>query len=321
MRGNSEFSPQAPLVTRVLLDLSDNPPSCGRMNERRPIDGFGAASLISFAMLLAFNQVVIKVTGGGFGPVFQAALRSVGAVVVLMLWMRLRGLPFSVPRSAAIWGVVSGLLFGFEFICLYLALDLTTVSRASIIFYTMPVWLALAAHFLLPGERLNGIRVLGLVLAVAGVTVALFDRSNGAASFAGDILALIATFGWAGIALLVRLTPLANVPPVSQIFFQVLISAPILLIAAPFFGPLIRDLEPIHFLGLLFQIVCVASFGFLAWFWLMSVYRASSVASFSFLSPVFAVIFGWAILDEHIGPAIWTALCMVAAGIYLINRK
>lgn len=291
------------------------------MEEKRPIDGFGAASLIGFATLLAFNQVVIKVTGGGFGPVFQAALRSVGAVLVLLIWMRLRGYSFAIPRNAVIWGVLSGVLFGFEFICLYLALDKTTVSRASIIFYTMPVWLALAAHVLLPGERLSGIRVLGLILAVAGVTLALFDRSNGAASLAGDILALVATFGWAGIALLVRLTPLAHVKPVMQILFQVAVSAPILLIAAPFFGPLMRDLEPIHLLGLLFQIVCVGSFGFLAWFWLMSIYRASSVASFSFLSPVFAVLFGWALLGEHIGPAVWGALLLVAAGIFLINRK
>ena len=103
--------------------------------------------------------------------------------------------------------------------------------------------------------------------------------------------------------------------------FQVAVSAPILLIAAPLMGPLVRDLQPIHLLGLAFQVVCVASFGYLSWFWLMTIYRASSVASFSFLSPVLAVFFGWALLGEHIGPAIWIALGMVAAGIFLINRR
>jgi drug/metabolite transporter (DMT)-like permease len=70
-----------------------------------------------------------------------------------------------------------------------------------------------------------------------------------------------------------------------------------------------------------FQIICVASLGFLSWFWLLTIYRASSVASFSFLSPVLAVFFGWALLGEHIGPAVLAALILVAAGIYLINRK
>ena len=103
--------------------------------------------------------------------------------------------------------------------------------------------------------------------------------------------------------------------------WQLIISAPILVLAAPFFGDLLRDVQPIHLWGLAFQIVAVASFGFLAWFWLMSIYPASSVASFSFLSPVFSVILGWMLLGEHVGWTIWAALVLVAAGIFLINRK
>jgi drug/metabolite transporter (DMT)-like permease len=44
------------------------------------------------------------------------------------------------------------------------------------------------------------------------------------------------------------------------------------------------------------------------------------VASFSFLSPVFAVILGWLLLGEKVGPQVWAALVLVAAGITLINR-
>ena len=33
------------------------------------------------------------------------------------------------------------------------------------------VWLAIAAHLLLPGERLSGLRVMGMALAVAGVVI------------------------------------------------------------------------------------------------------------------------------------------------------
>jgi drug/metabolite transporter (DMT)-like permease len=291
------------------------------MEDRRAIDGFGAAALIGFATLLAFNQVVIKLTGGGFGPVFQAGLRSVGAMAVLLIWMQIRGLSPKVPRAALPWGILSGCLFTYEFTCLFLALDMTTVSRASIIFYSMPVWLGLAGHFLLPSERLTVLRTLGLALAMAGVALALSDRNGGQASLIGDLLALAAAVGWAGIALLVRVTPLSRVPPVNQLFCQVVVSAPLFLILAPFMGDLMRDPQPIHWLGLAFQAICVASLGFLVWFWLMTIYKANSVASFSFLSPVLAVLLGWLLLDEHIGPAIWAALVLVAAGIYLINRR
>lgn len=291
------------------------------MEEKRAIDTTGAAALTGFALLLAFNQVVIKITGMGFAPVFQAGLRSAVAALVVLLWIKARGLPMTIPRIAVPWAVLSGLVFAFEFTCLYIAIDHTTVARASIIFYSMPVWLGLAAHLWLPGERITGLRALGMALAMGGVALALADRSNGQASLLGDLLALTAAFAWASIILLLRMTPLSLVTPVMQLLFQVLCSAPILLALAPLFGELTRDPQPIHYAGLAFQSIAVVSLGFLLWFHLMSIYRASGVASFSFLSPVFAVLFGWLILGEHIGPPAWIALGLVAAGLVLINRK
>lgn len=291
------------------------------MDRKSHIDLFGAVALIAFALHLAFNQVVIKVTSDGFNPVYAAGLRSAGAVVVLLIWMRLRGVSLRMDRAAWPAAIFSGLLFAFEFTCLFVALDLTTVSRSSVIFYSMPVWLALVAHFILPGEQLTRLRLAGLALAMAGVALALSDRNSGDASWTGDILALASAFSWAGIALCVRITPLAQVSPALQLISQVAISAPILLLLAPLFGPLLRDVQPIHIAGLAFQTIAVASLGFLAWFWLMKIYPASSVASFSFLSPVFSVILGWLLLSEEVAPSVWGALVLVAAGIYLINRR
>ncbi len=290
------------------------------MERKDHIDTFGAVALIAFALNLAFNQVVIKVTGGGFGPVFQAAVRSLGAVIVLLIWMRLRGVSFHVPRNAIAGGVLAGLFFTLEFTLLFNALDITTVSRASVIFYTMPVWLSLIAHFVLPGERLTVVKSLGLAFAVTGVAIALADRDGGHVSWAGDLMALGSSFCWAAIVLCVRLTPLSAVPAAQQLMFQLVVSAPLLVILAPFFGPLVRDLELIHIAGLIYQIVAVASLGFLAWFWLMAIYPSSSVASFSFLSPVLSVILGWLLLSEDVAASVWGALVLVATGIYLINR-
>ena len=99
-----------------------------------------------------------------------------------------------------------------------------------------------------------------------------------------------------------------------------IVSAPILFVAAPFFGPFIRELETIHLWGLAFQIVVVVTLGFAFWLWLLSIYPAASVAAFSFLSPVFGVLFGWALLGEHVGWPVLVALILVAAGLILINR-
>jgi drug/metabolite transporter (DMT)-like permease len=291
------------------------------MDRRDRIDAIGAVALVGFAAAMAFNQVVIKLGNGGFQPVFMAALRSFGALLVLLVWMRLRGVRLDLSRDTIWPGLALGALFAAEFLCLFWALDHTTVARASILLYSMPVILTIAAHFLLPGEGLTRRRSLGLVLAMAGVALVLAQRSSGEASIKGDLAALGAAFGWTGIALVVRLTPAQRLAPEMQLFWQLIVSAVLLMIAAPFFGPLLRDPDISHLLGLAYQIVAVASFGFLFWFFLLKIYPASGVASFSFLTPVLAVGFGWLILNEEIGLGVLLGLMLVAVGIVLINRR
>ena len=291
------------------------------MIRKSHIDLIGVVALTAFAMNFALNQVVVKVSNGGFQPVFMAALRSIGAAAVLIVWMRARGLSLRLPRASLLGGVLAGTLFALEFIFLFNALDLTTVSRASILFYAMPIWLALASHVLLPGERLSRTRMAGMALAMAGVILAVADRGSGQASLVGDVMAIAAGMCWAGIALCVRVTPLSDIPAEQQLLWQLVISTPILLLTALVLGDLIRDLQPIHIAGLMYQIIAIGSIGFLAWFWLLKIYPASGVASFSFLSPVFSVLLGWLILGEQIGVSIWAALGLVAAGLFLINRR
>jgi drug/metabolite transporter (DMT)-like permease len=292
------------------------------MERKQSIDPTGAAALVLFALILGVNQVVIKVATDGFQPVFLAALRSVGALVVVLLWVRARGISLRIPPEARLGAALLGVFFTAEFICLYISLDLTGVGRASIIFYSMPIFVAVAAHWLLPGEQLSRIRALGLALAMAGVIWVMLDRSPGQhASLAGDILALLAALFWAGIALVVRLTPLDRASAEVQLTSQLAISAVLMLLLTPFFGPLIRDLTPIHWAALAFQVFAVASIGYLFWFFLLKRYPASDVVSFSFLSPVFGVLLGWLVLDEPIGPEIIGGLVLVAVGITLVNRR
>ncbi|MEZ5799461.1 MAG: DMT family transporter [Nitratireductor sp.] len=111
------------------------------------IDLFGGSMLVGFSALLAVNQVMVKFVNAGMNPVFQAGLRSACAILPVVLYMLIRGRKINFGGGALLPGIVCGLLFAFEFTLLFLALDYTTVARTSILFYTMPVWVALAAHF------------------------------------------------------------------------------------------------------------------------------------------------------------------------------
>ncbi len=60
---------------------------------------------------------------------------------------------------------------------------------------------------------------------------------------------------------------------------------------------------------------------YLAWFWLLTRYLAAPLSVLSFLTPMFGVLSGVAILGEPIGPAFIVAALLVAAGIVLVNLR
>ena len=292
------------------------------MERKDHIDAFGAVVLITFSFLMGINQVMVKLVNAGFSPVFQAGLRSACALLPVVLYAVLTRKRLSVTDGSLVPGIVCGLLFSMEFLLLFTAFEYTAVSRASVLFYTMPVWVAVAAHFLFPGEQLTSRRALGLVLAVVGVAWALLDKPGAAeGSLKGDLMCIAGSLCWAGIALVARLTKFSRAEPEMQLSYQLAVSGPVLLLAAPLFGDVIRDVTP-TIVGLFtFQVLAVVAFGMLTWFWVLRHYPASDMTAFSFLAPLFGVLGGWLILDEQITLSIVGALILVGAGIALISWR
>ena len=286
------------------------------------LDGTGFAALLAVTLLLAFNQILVKYVNQGIQPVFFAGLRSALAILFVALWLWLRGRPPRFERASLAAGLLIGVAFSAEFLFLFIALDLTTVGRSALIMYSMPVWMGVLAHFYLPGERLTPLKAAGLGLAFAGTTWAILSKNaSGQPSVLGDICALFAAWGWAGTAFVARKSRLRAAGPEAQLFWMVLVSAPLLLVASFFFGPFLRDIQPVHWLWVVFQAGVVVAGGFITWLWLLSVYPTSTVASFSFLTPIFAIFLGHVIFGELLSPSLIGAAALVSLGIVLVNRR
>ena len=293
------------------------------MQRKQRIDMVGGTVLVAFSALLGLNQVLVKFVNSGFQPTFQAGLRSACAFLPVLIYALLMRKKLSLSDGSFWPGIATGLLFSAEFIFLFQALDYTTVSRASILFYAMPFWVAVGAHFLIPGERLTKMRLAGLVLAIAGVSLALSDNAKPATELAwlGDLLCLAGGAFWACIALVSRTTKMSNASPEMNLLYQLAVSSIAMLAIAPFFGPLIREVTPVIIAIFTFQVFAVVCIGFLTWFWILSIYPASDMASFGFLAPLFGVFFGWLVFDEQITLRFAAALVLVCLGILLVNRK
>ena len=163
------------------------------MQQKNSIDLFGAIALISLSALMGINHVVIKVVNSGLNPVFFAGLRSILAFVFLVIYFRLTNKELKFLRGAIGVSLFAGLAFALEFLLLFVALDFSTVSRNSILYYSMPIWAAILSHYLIPDERLNALKGAGLVIAFTGVAIAIYFSQTsftmGNMQFLGDVLA------------------------------------------------------------------------------------------------------------------------------------
>ena len=292
------------------------------MNKKNNIDLTGGVVLISFSMLLGLNQTLVKIVNYGIHPIFQVGLRSLIAAIPVLIFCILFKKKISIRDGSLIPGIICGAIFALEFVLLFFALEFTSVARSSILFYSMPVWLGIAAHFLIKNEKLNSKKLLGFLISVIAVSIALFTKNDlGEGGIIGDFFALCASFLWATIVLIVRKTKLNRSCPEMQLLYQLIVSSIVILPISYYFGFYFREINIGITIIFIFQAVVIVAAGFLIWFWTLSVYPATSIASFSFFAPIFGVFFGWLILKEEISILIFLSLALVSCGIYLINKN
>ncbi len=295
-----------------------------KMEKKNKIDTFGAIALISFSLLLGINHVVIKIVNDGLNPIFFSGIRSFIAFLFIIIWMKIAKKTIVFNTKNKIICLVAGLVFALEFLFLFLALDFTSVSRNSIIYYSMPLWLTILLFFTKNKENLSFIKLFGLILAFSGVVISVYNNDTGliinSSSLFGDFLAFLAAIFWALLIIIAKNSNFNKETPEMQLLWMVMVSGPILICFSFFIENPIRDFQIIHFWGLLFQSIVVVAGGFLFWLWLLSKYPASGVASFSFLTPIFTIFFGWLILSEVMTPDFLFAAFLVIIGLILINK-
>src|ERR1700722_18513613 len=203
-------------------------PSAGR-----PLSPGAVAWMLMLCLSWGFNQIAVKLTLPDVPPMLQAMIRSAGALPVLLLIARLRGVRMFDCDGTLGAGLFAGLLFGLEFVLLFHGLKLTSASRAVVFLYTAPFFVALGSYQFL-GERLRASQWGGLGLSFAGVALAIGvpQADVDASVLLGDLLVVGAGALWAGTTLVVKATPLLQAPPEKALGYQLAVSVPILGVSA-----------------------------------------------------------------------------------------
>jgi drug/metabolite transporter (DMT)-like permease len=294
---------------------------------RKPhLDALAIGLLIVCCLFWGWQQVLVKATLPFTPPVMQVTLRFVLATLVLLLWCKWRGIPIFNRDGLSKEGTWVGVLFALEFLCLYVGMQFTTASRLTVFLYTAPFFVALVLPRLVASERLKPLQWLGLACAFVAVVFAMSGNINAPQqTWLGDALALAAGLFWGLTTVVIRATKLGSIRAEKLLFYQLAISAICLLPASFIMGEnwsaTLATMPAFAWGSLAIQTVVGAFASYLAWMWMLGRYPATQLSSFTFLTPVFTLIFGAWWLGEPVTASLVAALVLVGIGIVLVNRK
>lgn len=294
------------------------------MDTRRDhLDAFAVTMIVVCCALWALTQVVVKATLPQMPPMTQGALRSVIAAICVWLFARQRRIVL-LSREDTWPGIWAGVLFGMEFCLIYGGLQFTNASRVVVFLYLAPFVVALGMPFIARTERMTLVQSLGLAGAFASLAFAFHEglSSSSQVQWIGDAMAIAAAIAWGSTTLLIRATSLSNATPERTLFYQLLVSAPVMAAVAWATGERPTfDFSLLVTGSLFFQAVIVAFASYLGWFWLLRHYPATRLSAFTFLTPMFGLVFGAVLLGEPITARLAIAMAGIAVGIWLVNRR
>ena len=289
------------------------------MNERIAPGPSALATMATLCAIWGLQQVAVKVALAGIGPILQVGLRSVFAAVLVFAWARWRGLRLFDADGTLKAGLVAGLLFALEFLCIFAGLEHTGASRMVIFLYTSPCFTVLGLHWFVPGERIGWRHGMGIALAFVGILVAFGDGLAGG-SWLGDGLGILAAVFWAATTVIIRASALARVSAAKTLLYQLAVSALLTLPLSLLMGEA-GAVAPttLVVLAMAYQALIVAFASYLTWFWLLTRFLASRLMVFAFLTPLFGVLFGVVLLHERMSGLFGFAALLVVTGIVLVN--
>jgi drug/metabolite transporter (DMT)-like permease len=145
--------------------------------------------------------LAIKIGYGGLDAVWGAALRFLGASFLLILLMAFRRIPFSTSRRhVALVAFVGLVLFGLDYGLIYWGEQYLPSGLTSILFATMPLFVAFFAAIIIPSERMTLQHGMGILLGLTGLFVIFEDDLRGGFGHLGPFLAIVSSAAAAAVS-------------------------------------------------------------------------------------------------------------------------
>ena len=272
--------------------------------------------LLLLASIWGASYMLIKIGLRDLPAPMVAWMRiALAALVLVPVAASQRALGVARGRVGTL-AVVGAVQVAGPFLLIALAEEEISSALAGILVATAPIFTAMLAIRVDHEERSEGVRLVGIVLGIAGVA-ALFglDLSGSGSALLGGLAVVAAGLGYAVGGFLVK-HRLGGLPPIGVAAWVMVASTAWLLPAAlasvPSFAPSLGSLAAVAALG-----VIGTGAAFVIFYTLIA--RVGPARSFivTYLAPGFAVVYGTVLLGERVTVATLAGLALILVGSWL----
>ena len=251
-----------------------------------PAPSRAVAALVAMVLIWGYSWVMMKIALRHAHPFDFAALRMLIGAVILFAIVKLRGRGLRLPKWRM--AIFLGLTQVAAFVALsHYALLAAGPGKTSVLVFTMPFWMIVFAHFIIP-ERMQGPQWIAVALAFAGLVliVAPWELK----SLTGSILAVAAGAVWAFTAVISKKWPTAAGDPLLFTAWQLAIGFAALAVLAGVVSHRPVDWNTEFILALGFSAVLATAIGWWLWTWCLAHTPAGILGLNSLGIPLVAVI-------------------------------
>jgi drug/metabolite transporter (DMT)-like permease len=277
------------------------------------------AGYVSVALIWGSTWAAIKVGVSDVPPFVFAFARAVAVALLLTIVAAALRQPFPRGRQTIAVAVVVGLInIGWSWAIIFWSEQFVPSGLVAVFGAAAPIWTAVLAHFMVKGDRLSAVKIVGLVLGLGG-TVILIGAPDPAAGPAGVVatalLALMA-ISWA-IAAILQSRFLRSVAPIPTValgtWASVLLLAPLAL--SQISGAQRWTVASVLAFGYL--VVFGTSVGMVVSLWLYRKLRPTTITLIQVVVPAEAILIGTLWLGEPVTIRMLAGAALVVAAVAL----
>ena len=270
-------------------------------------------------------------------PLFVAGVRLVPAGMLLLGAAAVMGRPQPKGWAAWLWislfALVDAALFqGF----LAEGLVRTSAGLGSVMIDSQPLAVALMSSWLF-GERIGLWGWLGLLFGVLGISLIglpeawilnLFSIANPQAPIvpqslfeSGEWLMLLAALSMAVGTVIIRFVCRYADPVAATGWHMILGGVPLFALSAGIESQQWVNINLSGWMALTYATVFGSAIAYGLFFYFASSGNLTSLSALTFLTPIFAILFGKLFLYEVLSPLQWGGVCLTLISIYLVNQR